>query len=327
MQTNLPLLSVIIPFFNNESFLESTLQSLFCQIDDTIEVILIDDGSTDESAKIVHNFLKNTTHSNTIFISQENGGIAFARNVGLNNAKGIYLAFLDGDDFLSPEYIETLRPFMLSGDSDLIDFNYQRFINEPDIPTDISEKKHNRYDFEKHGLNCLEPLFKKSMWHLWNRIYKRSLLEGEYFATGRRYEDVIFTPFIYFKTRKIVHIDHALYFYRDNSQGITRNVQPKDIEDMLYAMKKMLMFAAHEPDNKALRNLAAQMIANCFGEVKIMSKRVYGYYFYEEKTISILKEAAHLCHGTSVENKKRLQMRFPQTDTVLSRIRLKLKSR
>lgn len=326
MQTQTPLLTIIIPFFNNEEFLASTLDSLYCQIEDDVEVIFIDDGSTDNSASVVQQFVNNVSHTNVQFISQENGGIAHARNVGLKHAQGKYLTFLDGDDRLSKGYMKTLRPFMLSGDCDLIDFNYQRFTVEPNVIPESADVAYEVYNFEKYGLSCLEPLFKKSMWHLWNRIYKRTLLDGESFATGRRYEDVIFTPFIYFKTQNIVHLEHTLYFYRDNSQGITRNVKPKDIEDMLFAMKKMLIFAAREPDNQALKNLAAEMMVNCFNEVKSMSKRVYGYYFYEEQTIAILKEAARLCQGTSVRCKKRWQMRFPQTDTLLSSIRLKLKS-
>ncbi|PPS59068.1 hypothetical protein CRX72_29595, partial [Pantoea sp. BRM17] len=63
------------------------------------------------------------------------------------------------------------------------------------------------YDFQTLGIDCLEPLFQKSMWHLWNRVYRRALLSGESFASGRRYEDVIFTPFLYFRTDKITHLD------------------------------------------------------------------------------------------------------------------------
>lgn len=320
-----PLLSVILPFFNNEEFITPCLRSLFNQIESDVEVIMIDDGSTDNSASLVSDFIRNNPCHNVKLISQNNKGIAYTRNVGLKTATGKYITFLDGDDILSNEYMNFLRPHLESGELDLIDFNYQRFTGEPFEVTTEEDKPCIRYNFEQHGLDCLDPLFTKSMWHLWNRIYKRTLFENESFEVGRRYEDVILTPFLYLKTQEIGRIEAVLYFYRDNSDGITRNIKEKDIEDMLFAIKKMMSVVKDQPQNKALKNLAAKMIINCFSEVKSMSKSVYGFYFYEKETIKILKEAARLCTGTTVPAKKICQMRYPQIDTLFSSIRLRIK--
>ncbi|MBS2693430.1 glycosyltransferase family 2 protein, partial [Salmonella enterica subsp. enterica serovar 1,4,[5],12:i:-] len=177
------------------------------------------------------------------------------------------------------------------------------------------------YDFSSLGLGSLHPLFARSMWHLWSRVYKRTLLAGETFEDGRRYEDVIFTPFQYFKTRRIAHLDCELYFYRDNSQGITRNIKPKDIEDLLFAMEKMLRFVAQHPGDEPLRRLAALMLANCFSEVKSMSKAVYGYYHYAPATLQILRRTAAVCRNSDVPGKKVRQMRYARVDTFLSKLR------
>ncbi|CCG85460.1 glycosyltransferase [Erwinia piriflorinigrans] len=317
-----PLLSIIVPFFNNEAFVIPCLESLFSQIDKDIEVILINDGSTDNSAHRVSQYIARYPDVQVHYISQQNSGIARTRNVGIQQASGRYITFLDADDILSPHYVEILKPVLLSGQYDLLDFDYQRFTHAlPEIHQEEAVRI-NEYDVKKKGVSCLEPLFTRSMWHLWNRVYQRELLDGERFEPGRRYEDVIFTPFIYFKSERIAHLDHTLYFYRDNSQGITRNVKPEDIEDMLFAINKMVRFAEDKTENSALKNLAAWMIVNCFGEVKSLTKAVYGYYHYSKHTIASLQQAARLCAGTSVPAKKIWQMRHPQVDMLFSKIRL-----
>lgn len=325
MSDSIPLLSIILPFFNNEDSLLPCLASLFQQIDSDIEVVMIDDGSTDNSVSLVQQFIAKSTHTNVKLISQNNGGIAFARNVGLDNACGEYITFLDGDDILSRHYMKALRPHLESGNFDLIDFNYERFTSQPCELNVFENIPCVQYDFDQQGLNCLETLFTRSMWHLWNRIYKRSLFENERFEIGRRYEDVILTPFLYFKTKKIARIDQILYFYRDNNNGITRNIKEKDIEDMLFAMQKMISWVHDHPENANLKGLAARMIANCFSEVKCMSKSVYGYYFYKKETVNVFREAALVCTGTTVPRKKIWQMRYPQIDTLFSRVRLRIK--
>ncbi|ATZ10059.1 glycosyltransferase [Erwinia amylovora] len=322
MLTSPPLLSVIVPFFNNEAFLIPCLESLFSQIDNDIEVILINDGSSDNSACLASQCLARYPEARVRYFSQQNSGIASTRNVGLQHASGRYITFLDGDDVLSPHYVEILKPVLFSGQYDLLDFDYHRFTDNPPEIHQEEGIRINEYGFEKKGVSCLEPLFSQSMWHLWNRVYKRELLNEERFEPGRRYEDVIFTPFIYFKSERMAHLDHTLYFYRDNSQGITRNVKPEDIEDMLFAINKMDRYAAKNTENSAIKNLAAMMIVNCFGEVKSLTKAVYGYYHYNKRTIATLQQAARICAGTSVPAKKIWQMRHPQVDMFLSKIRL-----
>lgn len=320
------LLSFIVPIYNNEDFVIASLSSLFDQMADDIEVVIIDDGSSDKSATLVRQFLAERQHVNSKFIAQANGGVANARNVGLQHASGCYIAFLDGDDLLSSDYLAILRPLLLSGRDDLIDFNYQKFSDSPPTPPANNGARYARYDIEHHGLTSLKPLFAHSMWHVWSRVYRRTLLAGETFENGRRYEDVIFTPFLYFKTQKIAHLDHPLYLYRDNIQGITRNIQAKDIEDMRFAMQKMLRFVDDHRGDKPLRQLAALMLANGFSELKNMSKTVYGYYHYQPETLETLRQTAIVCQHSDVPHKKVCQMRFAQVDTCLSKLRWWLKN-
>lgn len=327
MDSSPHLLSFIVPFYNNENFVVASLSSLFNQIGDDIEIVIIDDGSTDASATLVRQLLAERQHPHVTFISQKNGGIAYARNIGLQHAKGRYITFLDGDDLLSSNYLTILRPLLIANEYDLIDFNYQKFTETPPAQAVETIANSSAYDFAHRGLSCLTPLFASSMWHLWSRVYRRKLLASESFENGRRYEDVIFTPFLYFKTRKIAHLDQVLYFYRDNGHGITRNVKAKDIEDMLFAINKMLRYIDQHPGDEELRQLAALMLANCFSEMRGMSKTLYGYYHYQPEVLHILRRLAEVCSNSGVPRKKIRQMRYARVDTWLSKIRWQLKKR
>ncbi|OON38430.1 glycosyl transferase [Izhakiella australiensis] len=319
------LLSVIIPFYNDERYIIDCLKSLFCQIDQDVQVVLVDDGSGDNSNHLVAGFLSANPDIQVKFTHQHNQGISIARNVGLQQATGKFIVFLDADDLLSKNYYGVIKPVLNADEDDLIDFNYQRFTDTPPEAA-IDEIAHRvPYDFASGGLACLRPLFKRSMWHLWNRVYRRTLLGEDSFEPGRRYEDVIFAPFQYLKTQKIAHLNNSLYYYRDNAFGITRNIKKSDIDDMHFAMNKMIAYVQAHSNDPLIRQLAAGMLLNCFNEIKNMTKAVYGFYRYDLAIKRDLKIAARICQGSGIPAKKVMQMRFPEVDTCLSALRLAFK--
>jgi len=320
-----PLLSVIVPFHNNEKFIIDALQSLFHQIDSEVEVIIIDDGSTDDSKNLVDEFLLSVRRARVSFTSQHNQGIAETRNLGLEKASGTYVTFLDGDDILSANYYSTLAPYLYKDEFDIIDFNFLEFTDHPPVNLRTEDFSCTPYNFKYSDIDCLKPIFDRSNWHLWSRIFRRELLKGDNFVKGRRYEDVIFTPFQYFKTKKIAHIDMPLYYYRINNNGITRNIQSKDIDDILFAMYKMIYFIKTHENNAEIAKIVAPMIENCFIEAKKMTKKIHGYYYYEPKTVELFKLAASVCKNTSLSRKKYFQMKYPHMDTFISKINHTLK--
>jgi len=323
----LPLLSIIVPFHDNEKFIIDALESLFKQINDEVEVIIIDDGSEDNSKTLVETFLQSVSMRRFSFISQSNQGIAETRNVGLQTATGVYVTFLDGDDILSPSYYSTLAPYLKQDEFDIIDFNFQEFTGNPPVDSIQMNSSCTPYDFKESETDGLKSIFERSNWHLWSRIFRRELLKGDNFVKGRRYEDVIFTPFQYFKTKKIAHIDEQLYFYRINNQGITRNIREKDIEDILFAMYKMLYFIKTHHNDIEIANLVAPMIENCFVEVRKMTKKIHGYYYYTPTTIELFKLAASVCKDTNLSRRKYFQMKYPTLDTYISKVNSILKIR
>lgn len=107
MKTNDIKISVVVPLYNKEKSIEETLQSVLAQTYTDYELIVVDDGSTDNSLKVVHSFVNSFTHSSVIkIIHKENGGVSSARNRGIKEAKGEYIALLDGDDLWEPTFLE-----------------------------------------------------------------------------------------------------------------------------------------------------------------------------------------------------------------------------
>ncbi|SFN59167.1 Glycosyltransferase involved in cell wall bisynthesis [Izhakiella capsodis] len=319
------LLSIIIPFYNDERFIIDCLGSLFCQIDQDVQVVLVDDGSNDNTNHLISGFLNANSDVQVKIIHQHNQGISIARNVGLQQATGKFIAFLDADDILSKNYYAVIKPLLSADEDDLIDFNYQRFTDTPPVAAINEIADRVPYNFEAEGLSCLKPLFKHSMWHLWSRVYRQTLLDGDSFEAGRRYEDVIFAPFQYLKTQKIAHLNNSLYYYRDNALGITRNIKKSDIDDLHFALNKMISYTQTHDEDPLLRQLAAGMLLNCFNEIKNMTKAVHGFYHYGPALKRDIKIAARICQGSDIPAKKVMQMRFPEVDTRLSALRRALK--
>ena len=122
-----PLLSVVIPVFNVEKYLPECLDSVLNQKYENIEIIAIDDGSTDNSLNILKKYAKE--NSNITVLSQENSGPSVARNKGVKYAKGKYVHFLDADDFILPETYSSLIKMMMDNELDLIQFSAEPFLS------------------------------------------------------------------------------------------------------------------------------------------------------------------------------------------------------
>ena len=138
-----PLISFIIPVYNVEKYLAQCIESVLVQSHDNIEIILVDDGSTDKSGEICDNFSK--TDNRVRVIHQENRGASAARNAGLGIAKGNYIAFIDSDDYVSPSMAEKLLDAISKTDSDLAMCNFAY--------TDELGKRDGHLEFWS-GTNC-----------------------------------------------------------------------------------------------------------------------------------------------------------------------------
>ena len=208
-------LSIIIPVYNSEKYLKECLDSIFNnKTKYKYEVICINDGSTDKSLEILEKYKKN--HKNLIIINQDNSGAASARNKGLDNAVGKYIAFIDSDDYIANNYIEKLLGIAIKQDTDIVKCGYYRTFDK---------KQDKIYGLQ---LKCNEGLknnILKIEGFLWMCVIKRELLFDIRLPEGYWYEDMIVRSLILHKCKKFIGIKDCLYYYRQHDKNISKIVE------------------------------------------------------------------------------------------------------
>ncbi len=207
--------SVIVPVYNAENYLEECLNSIVNQTYHNLEIILVDDGSTDRSSKICDDYaLKD---SRIKVIHKENGGLSDARNVGIENSTADYITWVDHDDVITFDYVEVLYKVLVENDADISMCGHQRFIDKIEIikkPYTV-RKLSNAEALEKFGgVNAGISVY------VWSKLYKRALILQYKFNSDMT--DDISTTYKYFSdAKKIYYINKVLYFHRNlpNSLG------------------------------------------------------------------------------------------------------------
>ena len=231
--------SVVVPVYNSEKFLEECLNCLVNQTLKEIEIILVDDGSTDNSSEIYNNYAKEDDR--IIIIKQANQKQGAARNNGVRIAKGKYIGFVDADDFIDLDYFEKLYSAASKYDSDMAVCSVVKVSN--------GKRKH-KWKFEKEELltNDYEKFIKGSQVRNaapYNKIYKRAFLEknGIKFAENVFYEDGPFTTKAVFFANEIVLVPGINYYYVKNPNSTVNSKQTeKHLKDAMDAKREILDF-------------------------------------------------------------------------------------
>lgn len=253
-------LSIIIPVFNGERYIAACLTSLLGQLTDRHEVILINDGSTDATHEIVtKEFSDQMAQGKLVYISIENGGVSAARNLGLDTATGAYLAFVDADDLVSPDYALVLEAAMRQG-PDIIEFGY-RSVNE--LGQAVGGISHVHTRFGLHAAEAVrDHVFAAGIWYPWLRTYRRELFANIRFPRGVRFcEDVMAISQIYKKAGSILALPDVLYEYRTNPSGATLNVKPDYVSNLIAFYRQI--DSGNSFANKALKVTLAYAMRSC----------------------------------------------------------------
>lgn len=217
---NGPLVSVIVPVYNVQEYIERCLLSILKQTYKNFEVIVINDGSTDCSLDIVERIAR---EDERIFIyNKKNGGQATARNMGLRYMKGDYLIMVDSDDYIQEHLIETCLKTVRETKCDLVLFDRYN----------INEKGEKKYFSAGNGTTMSDAGSTP-----WNKFYKADLWNGCFFPEGFWYEDLGIVPVIIAKAKKIVNINEPLYIYETSRGGSqTNQVQANKFLDVKYML-------------------------------------------------------------------------------------------
>lgn len=223
------LFSVIIPVYNIEKYLKRSVNSILSQNYENYEIILVNDGSTDNSGKICEEFAKKS--SKVKFINIKNSGVAVARNEGIKKAKGDYILFLDGDDFFKTTIFHDCEEAIIKNKSDIVVFGYNKITENDEIFNEIIPEKNYKL------VDLLNSSYELTML-LWNKVYSRKLfskidlssLNGITFS-----EDSYLTTLLLCQTAKISFIDRSEYNYLYRESSVTHKRNIKNLEDELRA--------------------------------------------------------------------------------------------
>ena len=209
------LVSVIVPVYNVEKYLDECVYSLIHQSYKTIEIILVDDGSTDQSG-VKCDFWKEKDNR-IIVIHQENKGISGARNSGIDVASGDYLAFVDSDDYVEENYIELMYHEMAKNNCDFVMCNFISFDEEQQR----FDGKNRIYDAFMNSEEFMKMVYTYPGFYVlaWNKLYKKELFQKTRYET-RRNEDSALISKLVFQCNKIQCISVPLYFYRQRENSL-----------------------------------------------------------------------------------------------------------
>lgn len=288
VKTTSPLVSIIVPVYNMEVFVEECLKSILNNTYTNFELIIVNDGSTDNTLEIVSKFKDPRIQ----IINKENGGAASSRNVGLNIAKGEYIIFIDADDVITTDFIKLYVTYSLEYNADICYSGFLRFFEftpkENSVPHKVTVyQKEGYFNTDAKRIVCTGKLFSKRL--ISKLRFKEGIVhEDEAFYTLLLKQDI----------NNIVDIDKPLYFYRINPSSVTHIRNKKYYVDSANVFLERLAYfkEINCKNNIALKMCFDMLVRNLFNakaRYPLLKRfayiRHYGYYLYHFSSPLITK--------------------------------------
>lgn len=263
------MISVIVPVYNVSRYIKKCIISILSQTYNDFELLLVDDGSTDKSGKIC-DYYKNQDDRIKVF-HKENGGLSDARNYGIERASGEFVTFIDSDDYVASNYLETLFQLIIQNDADV---SSVCFIEINNRELDVFE------DVDRTGCLTNKDAIKFSMIRnklgvsACGKLFKIGLFKKIKFPKDQLYEDLFTIPYIFAKSNRIAYTEAKLYAYYIRSGSITNSkITPKHLRFFSNAQFLINKFDNDMPDLHDY--LVARFVTECikrFAEVLLFSK-------------------------------------------------------
>lgn len=260
--SEMPLISIIVPAHNVERYIGECLESLYRQSYKNLEIIVVNDGSTDSTGEMIRQCQKKDNR--VVVIDQENRGISSARNTGIAHAKGEYIAFVDADDFVHEKMYEQLYNQLMQDHCAIAMCTYCA------VDEYGRKKKQNILDPESR-IYEMESFFSAMMENIrnqhtfvvvWNKLYERSLFDNIRFPVGKNHEDQwIVHPLIY-EAKRVTYINKPLYYYRVRNHSIMHSGFSMGRFENFFARLDRIQFFERKNVNPALiKRLGAESIS------------------------------------------------------------------
>lgn len=244
-----PLISIIVPVYNVEPYISKCLDSIEAQTYSNLEIILIDDGSTDNSGKLCDEFA--AKNSNTKAIHQKNQGLSVARNAGLKATKGDFVTFVDSDDTVSPDYIEYLYKLTVKSHTQLSITAAKEI-----FPDGHSINRGAGYHSAVYdAAECLDHMLSEDGFNVtaWGKLYARELFKGVKFPTGALHEDLATTYQTILKCDSIAYGSEPKYQYYQRPNSIANSkFSDKKLDITTFTDQMCDAISKKFPENKGL---------------------------------------------------------------------------
>lgn len=254
------LVSIVIPVYNVEPYLRECLDSVVSQSYKNLEILIVDDASTDGSYEICNEYAQRDERIR-LFKNEVNRGLSVTRNIALDNAHGDYIGFVDSDDFIDTNMYDIMVKRLEADNSDMVMCNY--------FWTDESGKKTSHYVSFNRGrkLRGVEKIRENVLTInncVWDKLFKKHLFENIRFPEGRYYEDIFIMHELFDKAKSVSITGESLYCYRRRSTGITLcSVKPEHFDIVDAYIAKYIYVSEKYPDEKKMTDkLAESVISN-----------------------------------------------------------------
>lgn len=255
-------ISVIVPIYKVEKYLDRCVASILAQNVSDMEVILVDDGSPDNCPTLCDEWARKDCRIKVVH--RANGGLSEARNSGVDIAVGEYITFVDSDDYLLADTYAPLLPMLDSDHTlDMLEF----MVRHDDIsrnPVFLADRK---YTSTRHYWTETRAWYHS---YACNKIYKRSLFADVRFPKGRIFEDLFILPDVLSKAKCVATTSHGWYNYCDNNDGISKQINLPTLWQLLVAEVKAAVKMKTLPWGKNGRNLYYYMLCRCYDIVRLM---------------------------------------------------------
>lgn len=259
------LISVIVPVYNIENYVNRCVESIVNQTYKNLEIILVDDGSSDKSACICDEWKARDTRIKVIH--KRNGGLSDARNAGIKSANGIYYSFVDGDDMLDSQMIEKLYDALIMGNADISMCRMEKIEQSKRYVTrNFIDNSINRIELD--GVEAIGLLLREKIdCSACLKLYKKEMFSDLEFPYGKTNEDFAVMYKLFYKTKKIIYISDILYYYFFRENSITSSFFSEKQFDKIDNCIEMLEYI----------------------KITIPEKKEEAYYYLQKQSLYLLK--------------------------------------
>ncbi|MEQ8200718.1 MAG: glycosyltransferase [Syntrophomonadaceae bacterium] len=272
-----PFLSIIIPVYNAEKYLPACLESVINQTEKSIEIIVIDDGSTDNGLAIIKKYAKKDDR--IVVISQENSGVSSSRNTGIRSAKGIYTWFIDADDWIELKSVKLLKTVAEANQYDAILFSFALVDVDGEVLHNASGMLADNYRFNQNSREeILKNIINGRLCTIWRSIYRTDFIKNQqlfFDETLHTAEDVLYSYQILVRCENGIFIDHCLYYHRKTPYSLTHTFYRDEFTNTLRA--RTLVSMGIEPLMRECQFAQKRVVTSTILSINYIMRLFYEY--------------------------------------------------